>query len=327
MPCGLARRVAQRIEAEAVGLRQAWVRELFVAFCGWDALRRQRGSMARHIGEYAQFFAVMDRHCGKVADVHQTSLLEQHGAEGLRRAHQAVRFLVGRLALPWEAATAAQVVEGGRVATTVAAAAGQAWAADLDAYRLHLSKGRALAPATTRIYLAAAAELLRHAGVERASGLTQAHVARHMRRTPGQAANLRRFLSWVGDTWGKAFSHKPKRSMPPRRREKATLRKASHLMARLEGIQDPREGRAMLAAAIAVLHHLPLAKVLALHREEVALEQGRVVLWPAAEVVELAQPLAAALARFTAGDGRFPFPGRNSAQPLTASAVRHHLRR
>lgn len=81
----------------------------------------------------------------------------------------------------------------------------------------------------------------------------------------------------------------------------------------------------MLAAAIVVLHHLPLTRVFASRQCDVAAGDDGVVLWPGETAIELAMPLAASFVRFTAL-GHLAFPGRNGMQPLTVSAVRHHMR-
>jgi len=107
----------------------------------------------------------------------------------LRRGYQVVRFLAGHLALSWNADAVEAATEQGRVDAKVAAAWDKQWVRDLEAYRIHLAAGRKLAPNTTRMYVAAAADLLRASGVRQASELTQRHVVRHLRRFPGRRNN------------------------------------------------------------------------------------------------------------------------------------------
>lgn len=323
--CALAERVARRVAAECAGLRQDWVRNLFTAFCGWDRLRRERGDMPRHIGNYASFFAAIDRGCGGIGEVTQARLIELHGAEGLRRGHQVVRFLADRLALSWDVDAVGAATEQGRVDARVAAARDEHWFGDLGAYRIHLADGRKLAPNTTRMYVAAAADLLRASGVQRASELTQRHVARHLRRSPGRKSNLLRFLSWVTERSGQGFEPGRLRRTPPRKREKATLRKASGMLARLGVAQSWRERQALLAAAIGVVHGMPLSETLALGRGVRLSDGPSPAIGPGGAPVELAGPLAAVFDDLAVGTKTLAFPGRNGLQPLSVSAVRHHV--
>ncbi len=324
-PCALAHRVARTVVTEAAGLEQDWVRDLFTAFCGWGRLRRERGDMPRHIGSYASFFAAIDRGCGGIGEVTQARLIELHGAEGLRRGHQVVRFLVDRLALSWDVDAVGAATERGRVDAKVAAARDKQWAGDLEAYRVHLAAGRKLAANTTRMYVAAAADLLRASSVGRASELTQRHVARHLRRSPGRTTNLLRFLSWVTEESGQGFEPGRPRRTPPRKREKATLGKAAGLLARLGVAQSRPERRALLAAAIGVVHGMPLSEALALRRVVRVGDGPSPAIGPGGAPVELAGPLAAAFDSLAVGAGALAFPGRNGLQPLSISAVRHHV--
>jgi hypothetical protein len=324
MACDLAHRIARGGATEAAGFRQEWVRELFTGFCGWERLRRARGDMPRHIAAYARFFAALDRNCNTVREVTQARLIELHGAEGLRRGFQAVAFLADRLALEWDAGAVVAATERGRIEATVAGARDEPWARDLEGYRAHLAAGPELSPGTERMYVAAAAGLLRASGVQRASALTQRHLARHLRRSPGRRTNLLRFLSWVSDASSQAFDTGKAKRTQPRKREKATLRKSAALLGGLGAAGSRQERRALLAAATGVLHGLPLKEVLALRWEE-APGGGRATAIGRAGPIELATPLAEGFHRTAAASGAFAFPGRSGLQPLSASAVRHHL--
>ena len=216
--------------------------------------------------------------------------------------------------------------ESRRVADVVAAAHGSAWAADLEAYREYLAAGRAIAPATARMYVSAAAALLRSSGVSAAAELTQRHLARHLRHSPGRRTNLLRFLSWVAARSGQGFEPGPDRRTPPRKRERATMRKARILLDRLAAARSERERGALVAATIAVVQGLSLKEVLVLRRSSGTGGEA-VAVTGSGMVVELAEPLAGAFGRINARARGTTFGGRNGVQPLTASAVRHHVRK
>ena len=325
MRCSLARRVASTVAAEAALLGQAWTRDLFTAFCGWDGLRRERGDMPRHVRQYAAFFAVIDRSCASAAEVTQTRLVELHGAEGLRRGFQAVAFLAGHLSLEWHTATVVTVTERLRFEATVAAATKESWVRDLEAYRRHLVTRNRLAPQTTRMYVAAAAALLRASGVKQASELTQRHLAKHLRPFRGRRNNLLSFLSWTAAVSGHGFDPGRARRTAPKKRERAILKKAGVLLQKLGTAVGPREHRALLAAATGVLHGLPLSEVLALPGNDApAGDQATAIgrTWP----IDLVGAIAEAFGQSMIAPGAFAFPGRSGLQPLTVSAVRHHVR-
>ncbi len=324
-PCALARRIAARAAPLAATFRQPWVGELFKAFCASIDVATASGDMARRLASHAKFFAVLDDRCTGTRELSQQRLLGVFGAEGLRRAVRPVQFLAAHLALPWDGDDGMADSDKRRVAATSVAAQGQAWAGDLAAYERHLAAGRTIASSTARMYVAAAAALLRMGGVEAGADLTQAHVRRYLHRYRGRRTNVMRFLSWLSASSGADFDVGKARRTKPRKREKATLRKAASLLARLEAPRSQREGRALLATAISVVHGVPLTKVLSLRCDQVETQSSRVVLWADQHAVDLADPLMVAFRRFAAGSGQLAMPGRNGLQPLSVSAVRHHV--
>ncbi len=323
--CALGHRISAKATSSATSFRHAWARDLFLAFCASIDAVSAPGDMAQRVPGHAAFFAKLECACAGIQEITQQRLLDLFGAEGLRRADLPVRFLVERLALAWDAEGGAVNSDRRRIAVTEAAARAQPWSGDLEAYRKHLAAGREIKSATARMYVASASALLRMAGVSAAVELTQADVRRYLHRYRGRRTNIMRFLSWVSGQAGTSFDAGKGRRTPPRKLEKATLRKAGHLLNRLAAPRDQREGRAVLAAAIALLHRVPLTRVLALRRPDIAVDGDRVTLWPDGADVDLAVPLAAGFAQFAA-HGQLAFPGRSGAQPLTSSAVRHHTR-
>ena len=323
----LRRRIARAAEAEAEAprLRQEWAKDLFTALCGSIDAGRAPGDTARRTPGHAAFFAVLDAACAGAAHVMQSRLLDLFGAEGLRRAESPARFLIDRLALSWEAQAGHLDSDRRRIAGTRAAARDQPWSGDLDAYREHLATERKIAAGTARMYMAAA-RLLVAIGGDRAGRRphpgARAPIPASVSGAPDE---VMRFLSWIPARTGACFDAGSGHRTPPRKPERATLRVAATLLARLAATLDERGGRAVLAAAIIVIHGMPLVRVLSLRHGQLVIMETRTVLWPDAEAIELATALSSALARFSAVGGTLVFPGRNAAQPMTASAVRHHV--
>jgi len=323
--CSLKRLIARRAAECAALVEPPWARALFVAFGAWPDLPRDRNAVARRMNGYARCFAAIGEGCAGPGDITQTRLLALLGNEGMRRNLLVIRFLAGHLRLAWDPAAAEDATERRRIEATLAANAEQPWAADLRAYHAHLAADDVQLK-TVRVYLAAAAGLLTEAGVTQAAAVEQTHIQRHLRRKPGHRANLNRFASWLPSIGGRSHDVGARRKPNLRQGERDVLRRAQRLIEALDVATDARRGRALLAAAISVLHQLPLAKVLALRSDDVSALAGRVVLWPAGDAIVLAAPLARCFARFTVATGRHAFPGRNGAQPLSTDAVTYHMK-
>ena len=300
---------------------------MYDAFRDWDGLPRNQCGVVRQAAAYARVFIAIGAGCAGPGEVTQDRLLEVFGNEGLRRAMTVVRYLVAHLSLSWSAAAAEDAAEGRRIGAVMTAHAGRPWAADLQAYRRHLAQeDRTLTLKTVRMYVTAAAGLMASAEVDRATDLTDRHVRGYLLRKGGQRASLARFAAWLPAIGGQVL-HVHRRRVPnPRRLERATLTEARRLLEALGAATDMGRGRALLAAAISRVYLVPLARVLALARDEVAAgSDGRVTLWPATLALALPPAMAAGFRRF-ADEGRLVFPGRNGVQPLSAAAVLHHTK-
>lgn len=296
------------------------------AFGGWPDLPLNRSAVARRMDAYARCFAAVGAGCAGPGEVTQARLLALLGNEGMRREVLVVRFLAGRLGLAWDPATAEDVAERRRIGAKLAEHAGRPWGADLRAYHDHLAADD-VRPKTVRVYVAAAAGLLAGSGVARAAALEQAHVRLSSRRSPGNRANLARFVSWLPTVGGPSLSVHRRREPNLRRRERAVLQDARRLLEALDGVTDVRRARALLAAAMSRIYQLPLNHILALAEGDITTAlDGGVTLRVNGSDVELTPALAAGFRRFGAA-GRLVFPGRNGAQPLSTAAVAHHLHR
>lgn len=324
--CSLKRLIARRLAAHANTVRPAWARSMYDAFRDWDGLPRDQYGVVRQAAAYAQFFAVVGAGCAGPGEVTQERLLELFGNEGLRRAITVVRFLVTNLSLSWSAAVPSDTAEGRRIEAVMAACDGRPWAADLRAYRRHLTESEPpLTLKTVRTYLTAAAGLLAMAKVGRASDLGERHARIYLLRKGGHRANLARFAAWLPATGGQALQVHRRRLRNLRQLERTTLREARRLLEALGAATDMRRGRALLAAAISRVFRVPLTRVLMLTQGDVFVKpDGGVALWPSTLMVALPPTMAASFRRFAAKVD-LVFPGRNTAQPLSVAAVRHHL--
>jgi len=281
--------------------------------------------MARRIDAYAACFADIDRHFAAATAIRQDTLLSLFGAEGLRRQHLVVRFLVGRLSLHWDPGRAKTFVEAGRIESVLASSDNLPWGPTLRAYRCHLEHAGTLRTKTVRLYLKAAANLLEHSGYADLPFIRQAEVDRYLRRQPGQKASLMRFLAYGAQTAGKLLAiPRGRPASTPRSRENTVLRAVRDLLDRLDQADNAAQGRALLAAAISKLYLVPLSTVLALTASDVSNSGSAVILWPNGLALRLAPPLTNAFRRWASWQGSYLFPGKNTVQPLSRDAVRHH---
>lgn len=324
--CSLDRRIDRRIALNVELLEQPWVRTLFREFCAWEGLPRTAGNMTRRIDAYAECFAIIDRHCTFPATLGQELLLRLLGPEELRRQHLVLRFLAGRIELKWDPRRAETYTEVRRTEAVLAGAGEQSWGPALRAYHDHLARDRTLQPKTIRSYINAGAGLLAYAGHANPAMLQQAEVDRYLRRQPGQRASLVRFLTYVAPADRRQLTMpRQRRAANPKVREEALLRDVRHLLDRIDASQSIGEGRAILAAVISKLYHLPISTVLAVKANDVADNGAVVTLWPGSISLRLFSPLADTFRRWASWQGGYLFPGRSGVQPLSRDAVRHHL--
>ena len=181
-----------------------------------------------------------------------------------------------------------------------------------------------IAPETTRSYLTAVAGLLGR--IDKVGGTTLAALEQHQvdvyrKAHPGHRANASRFLAWLAGAAGNVLSAGRARRRNLRRREQTVLRTSKTLLDRLSQVRGSAEGRALLAAAVSMVHQVPAITV----GEVSTKADGRTVLWPDRHDVVLGTELTAAFDRHASKE-RLAFAGRNPAQPLPTMAVAYQLR-
>lgn len=326
MPCSLRHRVERRIALDIELIEQPWVRTLFQEFCTWGGLLRTAGNMVRRIDAYALCFAAIDRHCTAPTLLGQGLLLQVLGAEGLRRQHLAVRFLVGRLNLDWRPERAEAFIEGTRADALLAAWASQPWGKVLSGYRDHLALDTALRSRTVRSYLNAAGGLMASSTSADLAGLQQGDLDRYLRRRPGQRASLARFVSFAAqDTPVRLELLRKREAAAPKMRETALLRQVQSLLDQLDAARCTGQGRALLAAALSKLYQVPLLHMLGIKLSDVEVAEAGIVLWPGGLALRLAPPLERGFRRWAPKAGTYAFPGKNRIQPLSPDAVRYRV--
>ena len=324
--CSLRRLTAKFAAESASTIGVTWARALFEEFADWEGLPSDRHAIGRRMPAYAGFFAAIGKGCTEPGEITQARLLKLVGVEGLRLQQLPVRFLAERLRLEWAQSDSEAFNETRRIETLLLEQATQTWTADLGTYQAHLADSGAQQK-SVRVYLTAAISFMSSARIERASELTQVHVDRFLRRRPGHRASLGPFTTWLREVASVRIAIAPKKNGNPRTRERTVLAKSRVLLDRLKTASDPREGRAVLAAAIAQVFQLPLSMVLALTLDEAATGRAAIELWPISHRLTLPPVLEVGFRRFAAQDGRLVFPGRNGVQPLSLGAISHQLSR
>ncbi|MGI4800963.1 MAG: hypothetical protein ACRYG8_44440 [Janthinobacterium lividum] len=327
-PCGLRRRTMKAAHEAAADLRQAWARELLVTFHASLDYERMPGDMARRVAKAASFVATLDHALPSPDGITQATLLDLHGADGLRRQERIVAFLVARLAIPWDghAGIAHSAREAARKALD--GSGGRGWHHDLAAFSEALAaSAKPLSDRSIKAYVGAARDLLDGAKVERADQLTQRQLNAWLRHRSGRTNDVLRFLGWLGGNGGPGLSVRPRPKTTARTRERAVLQASKELLTRLTLCQDPREGRALLARAIAAVHGLRLERVLAIQQRDVEGVPERIDLRVEETSIALGPTLSAAFSRFANDTDDLPFAGRARIAPLSAVSTNYHIHR
>lgn len=323
--CALTARVTKTASKEAETIPSQWARSLFEAFISWINNGHRRGDLAARTHIYADFFRTLDTKLDGPASIDQRALLEIFGSDGLRRQHLATGFIVETLALVWTPTITEDITERRRMAIAAASTATQPWANDFDAYSRFLDASE-IRTVTKRQYLTAASHLLKSAKVDGVAMLSQLHLRRHLRRKPGQAASLTRFVSWAADKNGQAFALPPRRISKPRAAERRLIQQAAALIRKLENTGTPRRRRAILAATISTLYNIPLSKVLALRTEDLQILPDHIRIWNQNDKVILSGQIASALVDVLPVGGLHVFSGLTGIKGLSSDVVRYHLR-
>lgn len=285
------------------------------------------GDMTRRVAASATFLASLDSVLSRPTEIDQTTLIDLHGREGLRRQERLVTFLVKRLGLSWDARAGA--VHSARRVTLAALneSIDAGWHEDLVAFSATLRQSaRPLSDRTVKSYVSAARGLLEAAGIEHASDLTQRHVKSWLRHRPGRTNDVYCFLSWLKEAGGPELEVRFRAGKTVRVRECATLRKAKTFIDQLTACDDPRKGRALLAWAITTIHGVRLEKVLAMRRNDVVPKVDRVELRIDDTIVDLCPILSNAFLRFADRSADMPFAGRAGIAPYSVDSARYFLR-
>lgn len=324
-PCSHRRRSERRIVAEAATIPHPWLAKLFTGFCTSGRIPLVAGVATARIARAAAAFRLIAGTVENPKDLTTEGLHAALGAEGLRRVAPLIAYMTEIGALTWDRARLQTLIEGDRVAAILEAHRDSRQAKLLGRYRDHLAS-RDRKPVTQRTALTAAVALLAELGDAPLHDLSQQHLAKALRKRPGHKAALRGFLSFVAASGGPNLV--PAKTRRPdvvaqERRLRADIRAWRK---RLESPRSAAEARALVAMLIARVSGLPLTRVLALRRAEVAISATCVVLWPNADALPLGGPLADAFHRWTATAGPWVFPGRHGHQPLSEAAVDHHLK-
>lgn len=323
-PCSHRRRSERRITTEAATIPHPWLADLFTAFCTSGRIPLTAGIATARIARAAEacrrIAVTVQNPGGLTTDALHAALR----AEGLRRVAPLIAYMAEVGALDWDRARIQTLIEQDRIAAILRAHRDHSQTTLLVRYRDDLAS-RDRKPITQRTALTAAVALLTELGDAPLHELSQHHLRRALRIRPGHQAALRGFLSFVAANGGPNLAPaKPRRpdAVAQERRLRAEIR---GWRKRLESPRTTGEARALLAVLIARVYALPIARMLALRCEDVAITPTSVTLWPDAEALTLGEPLAGAVRRWTASAGTWVLPGRHGHQPLSEASVAYYL--
>lgn len=290
---------------------------------------RRSSNIIRRIDRHAAFFRELDKHFASPAALTQDRLFDVFGLDELRKASAVIRYLVESAGLVWDRAALEVKAEERRVETLLDAASDFSWGRHLRAYRdfLVTDRGGSRKAKTVRCYVSAVSRLLRDIEPGACKDLTQNQLDHYLSRNKGARANLTLFARYAKDAWGLDLVVGKRGTRSLGMRDRAVIRDVGRLKSQLSAATDGRRARAVLAALLSKSYQVPLGEVLSLGRDDVRYSDGVVSLTLAGADFELAPDLAAPLEKWVlSGGGQYLFPGRSRIQPLSESAVWHHVR-
>lgn len=322
--CNAKRRILRRVAEHRERLGQDWTRELFDKFCDWERFDKRRGDGVARTDRHAVFFQKIDRVLCGPDDITQDSLFDIFGADGLRRHVVPLSFLIETGVVVWNAKRLDDLNEERRIKQILASFATWPWARELELYGRSL---HSVKPKTRRVYLNAAVRLLLSSGVKSCGDLLQDHLKRYSRKSPGQRSCLAAFISWVEDAHAVRLTLPRRKQVDPVRKEKALVIAVRGPLKRLHSVPDGPFRRSLLAWIISKLYQIPLTRVLALTKAEIADDGYQIVFQPSELAIELEGAVAKHVRELRANaPGDLIFPGRNAAQPLSTAAVNYHVK-
>jgi len=234
----------------AVGLLQGFVEAL---------LERDGGSpkLPAQLRAHRGFFIQLDGRFGSVEQVQPQALLDLFSVAGLRKHHIAARYVCEVLSLEISEETKQEHVESARVEAILRSAQDNAWGDELFRFnRWLIQNGKPVR--TRRLYLSAAAGLMRAAGVGSILQLDQERLRIHLHKVPGSKANLGVLIRFALEQLGHTIV------MPelPRRRE-AEPKPVVQLRALLKKLRESGNEAAVedLQRTVAVAFQIPVRAI------------------------------------------------------------------
>ncbi len=185
------------------------------------------------------------------------SLLDNFTVAGLRRHQLAFRYTCDVLGIEITEEDKQEHVENARVDEILEQAQSARWSDDLFQYNLWLIKSERPVR-TRRLYLSAAAGLMRSAGARSLLELNQQSLERHLTMVPGTRANLSSVLRFARETLGHNIA------LPPRPAREATEPKpVRRLRALLKVIEADGNSAAVedLESVLSIALQIPLRSI------------------------------------------------------------------
>jgi hypothetical protein len=322
--CSQRRRSERQIDEAAATIPIKWMSGMFIAFCR-GRIPLDHGLASERIARAAEACRAIAARNPAYGSITTDDVHAAIGAEGARRVAPLIDFMCDVGVLEWDRARLQVLIENDRVVAILTALRDSPHAPLLRRYRDDLaSRGRK--PITQRSALTAAVALLATLGEAPLADLSQRHLARALRKTPGHRASLQGFLSFVAAQGGPKLTVPKANALDSVAQERQLRADIRAWRKRLKNPRTRAEARALIAALIARIYALPLSRVLSLRTVEVKQVSSSVVLWPDAEAVVVEQPLAGSYLRWMPWYGTWVFPGRHRHQPLSEAAVAYHMK-
>ncbi|WP_439449270.1 hypothetical protein [Stenotrophomonas sp. ATs4] len=164
--------------------------DLLKGFVGWLLVRDGYSpKLPTLLRAHGHFFSQLDQRFGSAEQVQPQALLDLFSVAGLRKHHLAAQYVCQVLALEISSEAKLEHVETARVQAILQEAESNQHGEELFQFnRWLIQKGRPVR--TRRIYLSAAAGLMRSAGISSLVQLDEQKLRLHLDKVPGSKANL-----------------------------------------------------------------------------------------------------------------------------------------
>lgn len=195
-------RIVHEADLHSLTLHHLWAREILTKFAIWLHDRSgHQPNCFRIFVSHEPFFERLDAHFNSIADINETTLLDNLGVALIRQHLLASVFLQENLEITIRDASKIDSAERSRIRDKLVKNAREPWAPLLRGYHLWLID-KEISPRTQRLYLRAAEKFCQTEKVKADRAWEANAVYDFLKKHPGSRANLYKFVTYCRSQLG-----------------------------------------------------------------------------------------------------------------------------